>query len=495
MSSWVRIAISSSTMNVYSQPRLSQMSLFVPMPNTKRNPEPLAIVPPSTRLTWTNSPYLIWGIVLLAFLLRAVLLQVAAGHIARAFQPDSQTYIDPAIKLISGGGYPADSAWRTPVYPLFIAIIYWIGGQNPILIVAAQGFVGTLTALLSYLLGIKVVSRPAALLGTFLLAVSVESITSVFYLLTETLFTFLFLAGMIAWMNGYRDRNKLWLTAAAILMGLSALCRPVAVYFPLILTLGLLLKKGIRWTRRMIHAALFLGLFLLCLVPWIVRNIYVVGSPTISTISNYNMLFYEAASLEANLRHVSETQVREEYTNRVAQVLAERGWADNEGNRSRVDSLLARQIILAHPIRFIYVHLKSDLNGLLPDVTGLTEILGATVGGKGTLSILNQYGILAAIRNYFGGQTWLLGLLLPLIIFAALVYIFALDGAVEILCHRSWFTLSILVMPVLYFLILPGAASLPRFRVPVMPYICLLAGAGLQAAWAYFKGWERKKSK
>jgi hypothetical protein len=26
-----------------------------------------------------------------------------------------------------------------------------------------------------------------------------------------------------------------------------------------------------------------------------------------------------------------------------------------------------------------------------------------------------------------------------------------------------------------------------------MPYICLLAGFGLQMAWDYFKGWRRKK--
>jgi 4-amino-4-deoxy-L-arabinose transferase-like glycosyltransferase len=471
------------------------MRLFVSMPNTKRNPDTNAIVPPVTRLPWTNSPYLLWGIVLLAFLLRAALLLVATGYTSRAFQPDSQTYIDPAIELISSGGYPIVSALRTPIYPLFIAFIYWIGGQNPILIIAAQVVMGTLTVMLGYYLGVKVVTRPTALLGAFLLAVSVESITSVFYLLTETLFTFLFLAGIIAWIKGYKDREKLWLAAAAILMGLSALCRPVAIFYPLFLTLGLLLNKGIRWTGRIINSALFLGIFLLSIVPWIVRNIYVVGSPTISTISNYNLLFYEAASLEANIRRVSETQVREEYTDLIAQVLAERGWADNEGNRSRVENLLARPIILAHPIRFLYVHLKSDLNGLLPDVTSLTEILGVTVGGKGTLSVLNQYGILAAIRNYFGGQTWLLGLLLPVIIFITLIYIFALSGMIQILRHRSWLALSILVMPVLYFLILPGAASIPRFRVPVMPYLCLLAGAGLQTARAYFKGWKRNKDR
>ena len=456
------------------------------MPNTKK-------IAPSSRLSWCNSPYLIWGILALAFFLRAALLLVGIGHISRAFQPDSQSYIDPAIKLISTGFYPIDSAMRTPTYPLFIAIIYRITGQYPLMIIGAQVVLGTLTVYLSYHLGMKILSKPAALLGALLLAISVESITSVFYILTENLFTFLFLAGMVAWVTGYREKSKLWLACAAILMGMSALCRPLAVYFPLFLALGLVINKGLNWKRRIIRAAGFLFLFLLSFVPWIVRNIYVVGSPTISTISNYNMLYYEAASLEANLRHVSETQVREEYAGLVDQALVERGWINNEGNRSRVESLLADQIILAHPFRFLYVHLKSDLNGFLPDATSVTEILGATVGGKGTLSILNQYGILAAIRNYFGGQTWLLGLLLPLIILLALVYIFALGCTIEIAHHRNWLSILLLVIPVLYFLILPGPASLPRFRVPVMPYICLLAGFGLQMAWDYFKGWRRKK--
>jgi uncharacterized membrane protein len=89
----------------------------------------------------------------------------------------------------------------------------------------------------------------------------------------------------------------------------------------------------------------------------------------------------------------------------------------------------------------------------------------------------------------------LLGLLLPVIIIITLIYIFALSGMIQILRHRSWLALTILVMPVLYFLILPGAASIPRFRIPVMPYLCLLAGAGLQTARVYFKGWKRNKDR
>ena len=89
-------------------------------------------------------------------------------------------------------------------------------------------------------------------------------------------------------------------------MGLSALCRPLAIYFPLFLALGLLINKGLTWKTRIVQAAVFIFLFLLSLAPWIIRNIYIVGSPTISTISSYNMLFYEAAPVEANIRGISE---------------------------------------------------------------------------------------------------------------------------------------------------------------------------------------------
>jgi hypothetical protein len=449
----------------------------------------------SNRSSWIESPYLIWGIVLLAFLLRAALLLVASGHISRAFLPDTQSYIDPALKLISTGRYPVDSALRTPVYPVFIAFIYWIGGQDPLLIIAVQVVLGTLTVLLGYHLGIKLLSRPVALLGAFLLAISMESITSVFYVLTETLFTFLFLAGILSWINANKNHNKYWLVVAAIFMGLSALCRPVAVYFPIVLIIGLLLDKKIPWIKRGSNSVLFLGVFILCLLPWMLRNISVVGSPTLSTISSYNLLFYEANSLEANSRHISEDAVREENKVRVEQMLVEHGWADNEGNRARVESILAYQIILADPVRFLYIHLKSDLNGLLPDVTGPAEILGVTVGGKGTLSVLNQYGILAAIKNYFGDQTWLLGLMLPLIIFLSLVYLFMVVGTIDLLRRRQWLAFLIVFMPVLYFLILPGAASLPRFRVPAMVYICILAGGGLQTTWGYCRRViERKRT-
>ena len=134
------------------------------------------------------------------------------------------------------------------------------------------------------------------------------------------------------------------------------------------------------------------------------------------------------------------------------------------------------------------VHLRQDLNSLLPNTTELLELAGLTEGGKGTLSVLNRYGPVAAVRHYFAGREWAL----PVLIFTAalllLTYVGGLAGVVTLARRGEWLTLLLLLWPVVYFLAVPGAPSHPRFRVPVMPYICLLAGVGLVYLWSGIRG-------
>jgi len=45
--------------------------------------------------------------------------------------------------------------------------------------------------------------------------------------------------------------------------------------------------------------------------------------------------------------------------------------------------------------------------------------------------------------------------------------------------------LAVLIFPIAYLLLIPGAPSNSRFRLPAMPEICLMAGIGLEAAWVF----------
>jgi 4-amino-4-deoxy-L-arabinose transferase-like glycosyltransferase len=242
------------------------------------------------------------GILLLALLLRAALLLIAIHHGDRAIQPDSASYLNPALRLLSSGSYPSDSARRTPGYPLFIAFIYWLGGAHPILVILVQVLIGTASVYLTFRLGRKFLPAWTSLVGAFLLAISVESITNGFYLLTDTLFTFFLITVMLAWVRAYQEDRLVWCCIAALLMGICVLIRPEAEFLPALLALAWLFKKTIPWIRRIGLSGLFLGIYLASLVPWMVRNDALLGFPTISTIANYNLLYYNAVSLEANLR-------------------------------------------------------------------------------------------------------------------------------------------------------------------------------------------------
>jgi hypothetical protein len=65
------------------------------------------------------------------------LLIAVQDHLERAIEPDTSGYIDPALRLLQGQGF-IDDPTRTPVYPLFIASIYWVTGEKPLAVIIAQ---------------------------------------------------------------------------------------------------------------------------------------------------------------------------------------------------------------------------------------------------------------------------------------------------------------------------------------------------------------------
>ena len=433
-------------------------------------------------------------IILVALLLRGIFFVVVSTHPERLFHRDTGSYIRPARNLLTGRGFSQQEAppftpdaRRTPVYPLLVALLYGVFGQHPLLVAGGQVLLSALTAGLVGLLGARLLPEREACLGGLLLALSLGSIVYSAYILTETLFTALLL-GMSYALVVYREkRRKRWLIGAGLLAGMAMLCRPIALFYPLVAApLAGFAHRG-RWREVFRAALLLLGIAVLLVAPWLLRNYRLTGSLTLSTISSRNLLLFNAVSLEADLRGVGQAQVRAEMVERLEQELAQRGGADDEALQVRLHKEWGRKIVLAHPWRYLYVHLKNDLNSLLPNVTEFLELLGVTQGGKGTLSVLNQYGLRAAVRHYFGGQVWLLALLLPLVGLLGVTYLGALVGLIILVQRRAGFSLVLLLLPIAYFLLIPGAPSNPRFRVPVMPYVCLLAGTGLVAVWHWVR--------
>jgi 4-amino-4-deoxy-L-arabinose transferase-like glycosyltransferase len=413
-------------------------------------------------------------ILVIALFLRLALLIATLPDVSRAITPDTNSYMDYARAITEGDFWAYPSALRTPIYPLFLALFQ----MQIIPAMLGQIAVSLVTIYLTYSLAARIFKdQKIALLAGVLLAFSLESITHTYYLLTETLFTLLFVASVAALMRSRNQHALRWVTVSAVLMAAAILTRPIALVYPVVMAV-LLLCESAPWRVRLQKAALFSGVTLLILGIWVVRNRTVIQLPTISTISADSMLYYNAASLVANQTGQNERDVRQDLGMQVDSLLNTRGLLDTAANRSRLTSELGKQIILSDPVSYAYVHLKSDLNSLLPD-TDLLEILGITSGQKGTLDFIKQHGLWAGIVYYFDGAYGLIFLLVPFILLLCLVYIGFLVGTARLLWQRKFFPLAVLALPILYGILFPGSASNPRFRVPVMPFMVIIAAYGL----------------
>jgi hypothetical protein len=424
---------------------------------------------------------LFW-ILLLALVLRLALVAVVAAHPERALTFDSGSYTDFAQHMFDHGGQWAANVQRTPVYPTLLAILYALFGKGcvtPVLIVQAFISVGSVWLTARLVRDLRL-GESAALVAAALMAVSVESVTPSCYLMTETLFTAIQLIGLIVLVRVVRTGSLGWLAVCGLLHGIAILTRPAALLMPAIIALIIIGPMLLRreWRQAVIHGAVLVVSTMALLVPWIMHTERELGFASISPISNYNTLYYSATMVTAHLEHRSETDIRNEWEPKENALLAARGLPRTQGHVATVRSELGSAILREHPLLYAWLHLKADANSLLPDITTLPEMLGFTVGNRGTLSVLNQHGLLAAIRYYFGGNSWLLWVSLPIMLLLGAIYACGLVGGIALVRERQWLPLAVLVLVTAYYLLLPGAPSMHRFRVPVMPMLCALAGLG-----------------
>jgi 4-amino-4-deoxy-L-arabinose transferase-like glycosyltransferase len=428
-------------------------------------------------------------ITLLALLLRSSVLPIAYRYPDRVMSNDSPTYIDPARQLIADGYYTYPSLQRTPLYPMFLALVLKVLGTPWANVIAIQTLISTFNVFLTYLLARKFFSSSAAIAASLFLAIGLESIANQFFILTETVFTTLFLGSVFCFVEYKFTLRWNWLVSAAILMGLSILCRPIAIYFPVIILIFLAFLHYKEMKELFISCGIFLIFVSAVIAPWYFRSYVLTGKPILSTINNYNLLFYNAASLEAELTDKSLDEQQEIYTDRVQAVLGELKIAKTERDLDDIYGDMAKKIILEHPAQYIFIHLKYDVRNFLPGMAHALEILAPLDNGsRDGAEILRKEGLSATFSSYFGDDWINLFILAPFIIILFVIYIADFIGVMVLVRRRRWFVLGILLLPIAYYLLIPGAPSNSRFRVPVMPYMSILAGVGIISTISWIKG-------
>ena len=431
-----------------------------------------------------------WLVVAVALALRLLLLGAATQE--TAFTPDSEGYWRLSANMLERGEFALDGRaeiFRTPGYPTFLLIGHLAAADvrldpsfSPWKVpVAVQVLLDVLLVGLVYALGLVLVSGRVGLVAATLQAISPVVVASSCRVLSDSLYSLLFTAAVLM-MVGYLLARRRWaLIASAAVLAAACYVRPAALVMAAVFTLAVLCRP-----KRLIGAAVCLGVFAAGVAPWVVRNAIRADYAGFSSLTAEAMYFFSAAEVIAHNERTDAETVRRRLRREDAERVAALDLTPGEAARSR--RRRGAKVLLDSPGTYAVIHAKGCLAFWLPGATDVLEVAGVTAGGRNTLAVLRRDGLWAAARHYFGGSAGAIALAVPMVLILAFKYAAVLACAVVRFRPRMGVEAWLLTAIVLVSALLPGVAAVPRFRVPVEPILNVAAAMGLLALW----GWARR---
>ncbi|MCG8651097.1 MAG: glycosyltransferase family 39 protein [Pirellulales bacterium] len=247
---------------------------------------------------------------LLVLLLLIVLAAKVAATLARGPVPieqDAGQYWRLSSLVMSGDVLMVNEpiAYRTPLYPYFLAFVRLCGGQWALpAIIIIQGLLHLASLFIAAYIAARITKLPAAMTWTLVAALpAVSALTFVATTLSETLFLFFLMLNLLAVLDYAKFNTKgraIWL---GVTFALALLTRPIVLLLWLA-HVGLLLWIDVRRKRRLrdtatpnrvqLHHRLGHGLIaaaiIFCLAaPWLTRNYHLFGKPFLTEFVGRNV--------------------------------------------------------------------------------------------------------------------------------------------------------------------------------------------------------------
>jgi 4-amino-4-deoxy-L-arabinose transferase-like glycosyltransferase len=227
---------------------------------------------------------------------------------------DSASYIIPAKNILSNSFFSNDgikAAYiRTPGYPLFLAAIYSLGGNDTVVIIV-QILLMTLKVYLFYqILVIMRTPNKLSLFGTGLLLCNIQSYGYSLSIMTEPLFGFFLMLALYFLVKYiYKGKNQWVFFAFSASLNYALLIRPILMYFNMLVCFALLVIFIINKTQ--FKCFLYFSLcFLVIFGGWSCRNYIHSGVFIFSTISKNNMKNHYAPIISAGSEYVKNHDVQ-----------------------------------------------------------------------------------------------------------------------------------------------------------------------------------------
>ncbi len=409
-------------------------------------------------------------IVLVATALRLAWVLYAARE-PRGFH-DPTLYDVFAARIADGHGYTAANGEATTYYPVgyvgTLGAVVWLVGRTPIpenipmTAALVNLVVGVGTVALTFEVGRRLVDNRVGVVAAAIVAVWPNLIFHTAVILTETLFIFLAMAAVLLLVALPASTSRIgWrrLAAFGVILALSALVRPISLTFLPVLLIVLVVAR-VGWPVSIRYVGIAALAVVLVLLPWTIRNARATRSlVVISTNLGDNLCMSRHAGATGGFQPGSACTVR------------------SRGLKTPEYEVDVNNTNVRRAARFVKDH-------------PLTE--AKLVFLRGYHSVENDHDGLLASESYGTNRFVPLVVRRVLEIVADAYFVAALALAVVavpafVRRDRPWRVFFVLVaaalavQPLIFF-------GDPRFHVPVLPFVAVLAAVTLCRARAFVTG-------
>jgi len=241
---------------------------------------------------------------------------------------------------------------RTPVYPLFVATIYKVAGTGQVPVALAQTALFAAMCVLVYAIGRRVAGEHVAVVAAAATALFPPFPYFGALVMTELWTTFLFTLSIWMAMRALESKSLASFAALGVVLGLTALSRPVFFLFPFALAaVGVVIFP----VARVKHAPSLRAWAMLCvaaavtLLPWLTYNYVTLGRFTMAPAGGVGRGLWEG-----QWQATWSGRVQDELT-RIADATDDRALLDE-----RVRAIADREHTSAAPM-LEYVHQWQDI--------------------------------------------------------------------------------------------------------------------------------------
>ncbi|HZI95379.1 MAG TPA: glycosyltransferase family 39 protein [Patescibacteria group bacterium] len=410
-----------------------------------------------------------WGIFTFALLVRAAYLkQLQTTPLWNDLPVDLGYYHDWAVRIAAGDWIGKDVFEQSPLYAYFLAIVFKLFGAGLLMPRLIQIVVGSLTCVLIYRTGRLVVSPVAGLVAGLMAAVYGPFL---FYdgMLMKEVFSVFFMSAMVYQLHAGNASQRGMLATAGLCLGLAALVRDNMILLAAPIALWLMIDPWIRhdrtrsrrsWERikeGIQRVASFAIGILLIVVPVAARNYHVSGE-LVPLTAGGGEVFYIGNNPDADGRYSPPLFVR-------ASSVVEHEDFRREAAR-RLGHAVTRQEASSY-------WLHQGLDWIRDNPRDWLALLGRKL-----LIFWNHYE-LPDNHSYEHHRRLVPILQLPLVTFGWLVPMAA--GGLVLTCSRWRDLMGIYLTGIGYVGTVMLFFNFGRFRMPVVPVLMVLAGAGVAA--------------